>query len=100
MLKSLDMQGCNTAVPHRDQGKMLDPREVSVFRSVVARGNYLFQDRSVIRYAVKELLPEDAQTDEFGLGRLQASLQVPCGCVGGRAIGGSGGFGCLDNCVC
>ena len=34
---------------------LLGPREASIFRSVVARGNYLSQDRPDIRFVVKEL---------------------------------------------
>ena len=35
--------------------KELSPRETSIFRGIVARANYLSQDRSVIKYATKEL---------------------------------------------
>ena len=33
----------------------LQPREATMYRAVIARANYLSQDRSDIRYAVKEL---------------------------------------------
>jgi hypothetical protein len=55
MLKSMGMEGCNTAVFPGTKRRLaeeewqLDSREASVFRSVVARGNYLSQDRPDIR---------------------------------------------------
>ena len=36
-----------------DQGQVLDNREASLYRAIVARANYLCQDRSDIQFAVK-----------------------------------------------
>jgi hypothetical protein len=50
MLKSLGLEGCNTAVSPGSRERVseeewgLSPRGTSIFRSVVARGNYLAQD--------------------------------------------------------
>ena len=63
MLTEMGMDGCNGgAVPGvRDEGEHecmeeeLGPDERRLYRSVVARGNYLAQDRPDIRFSVKEL---------------------------------------------
>jgi hypothetical protein len=77
MLKALGMQGCNTAVSPGTKEKLseeewlLSPREASVFRSVVARGNYLSQDRPDIRYAVKELCQKMSKPTNVDMIRLK-----------------------------
>ena len=41
-------------MPEQDKVE-LNPRSASLYRGMVARANYLAQDRSDIRFAVKEL---------------------------------------------
>jgi hypothetical protein len=61
MLQASGLEGCNTtSVPGTkeipsEREEFLDPRSAGIYRSVVARGNYLAQDRLDIRYTVKEL---------------------------------------------
>ena len=61
MLRAAGMEGCNTTVvpgsredPVVDE-EPLDGDKSRVYRSVVARANYLAQDRPDLRYTVKEL---------------------------------------------
>ena len=49
----------------------LDPRGATLYRAVVARANYLSQDRSDIRYAVKELSRSMSAPREGDLSRLK-----------------------------
>jgi hypothetical protein len=61
MLQALKLEGCNTTAspgmkesPSEDE-ILLDTRSAGLYRSVVARANYLAQDRLDIRYTTKEL---------------------------------------------
>ena len=49
----------------------LHGEEATKYRAVVARANYLSQDRSDIRYAVKELSRSMSQPTELAMGRLK-----------------------------
>jgi len=49
----------------------LDPKMATMYRAVVARANYLCQDRSDIRYAVKELSRSMSAPREGDYGRLR-----------------------------
>jgi hypothetical protein len=77
MLKVLGLEGCNTVVApgskerFAEQEWELDPREASVYRSAVARGNYLSQDRADIRYTVKELCQKMSKPSNVDMARLK-----------------------------
>ena len=65
MLEDMDMLNCNgSAVPGvkdkplEGDEVVLETKDAKVFRSVVARANYLAQDRPDIRFACKELCRE------------------------------------------
>ena len=65
MLEDMDMLNCNESVvpgvkekPIKEDEVELDVKDAKVFRSVVARANYLAQDRPDIRFACKELCRE------------------------------------------
>ena len=56
-----------------EEGRRLDSREAGQYRAIVARANYLCQDRSDIQFAVKELcraMSEPTQGDWMALKRL------------------------------
>ena len=63
MLRDMEMEDCNpAATPGTKPGRHDEPDETEIdsgrhrtYRSVVARGNFLAQDRPDIRFAVKEL---------------------------------------------
>ena len=62
MLEDMGMEHCNESVvpgvkekAGEDDGEELDPKDAKLFRSVVARANYLAQDRPDVRFACKEL---------------------------------------------
>jgi hypothetical protein len=77
MLKSLGMEGCNTVSTPGSKERVsedewdLSPREASLYRSVVARGNYLAQDRADIRYVVKELCQRMSRPSNIDFIRLK-----------------------------
>ena len=47
-----------------EEDEELEGHEASMFRALVARGNYLSQDRSDIQYAVKELARRMSDPEE------------------------------------
>ena len=62
ILTAMDMENCNPcatpgikATPVEDDDTELDVHNGSIYRSVVARANFLAQDRPDIRFSVKEL---------------------------------------------
>ena len=61
MLQLAGMEGCNTTVVPGSKGQAtiyeepLDGPQARAYRSIVARANYLAQDRPDMRYTVKEL---------------------------------------------
>ena len=62
MLEDMSMENCNASVvpgikekPVEEDEEELTASEARVFRSVVARANYLAQDRPDVRYSCKEL---------------------------------------------
>ena len=72
MLEDMDMLQCNGSVvpgvkekPSEQDAVKLETEDAKVFRSVVARANYLAQDRPDIRFACKE--PRNVGTDYRGL---------------------------------
>ncbi len=75
----LDGNTQTTPVPYKRQtleqvespGPMLEPRAATMYRAIVARGNYLSQDRSDIKYAVKELSRGMSQPMDGDLNRLK-----------------------------
>jgi hypothetical protein len=77
MLKAMGMEGCNTTVVPgtrerlSEEERELSPSEASVYRSVVARGNYLSQDRADIRYIVKELCQKMSKPTNVDMLRLK-----------------------------
>ena len=52
--KGVSTPGCKREWDPSEENE-LDPRDATIYRALVARGNYLSQDRSDIQFAVKEL---------------------------------------------
>ena len=50
-----------------EEDEELDRAERTWFRGIVARGNYLAQDRRGIQYAVKEPFPEERTSPQKGM---------------------------------
>ena len=81
MVSDLGLTGKNRATPFPFERKgtdeilnptpELEPQRATLYRAVVARANYLSQDRSDIRYAVKELSRSMSKPREGDLTRLQ-----------------------------
>jgi hypothetical protein len=87
MLKALGLEGCNTVVSPGTKERLaeeewlLDAREASVYRSVVARGNYLSQDRPDIRYVVKELCQKMAKPSNMDMLKLKRLCRYLAGAL-------------------
>ena len=63
------------AAPGRKEGNeddtLLEPKEASKYRALVARGNYLGQDRSDIQFTIKELSRTMGTPTQGGWNRLK-----------------------------
>jgi hypothetical protein len=94
MLKAMGMEGCNSVVSPGTKEKvaeeewLLDPREASLYRSVVARGNYLSQDRPDIRFIVKELCQKMSKPTNIDMLKLKRLCRYLAGAP--RAVQGEG----------
>ena len=71
---------------------LLDSREASIFRSVVARGNYLSQDRPDIRYVVKELCQKMSKPTNVDMLRLKRLCRYLAGALRAVQSERGGGF--------
>jgi hypothetical protein len=73
----------------------LNSRDASLFRSIVARGNYLSQDRADIRFAVKELCQKMSKPSNVDMIRLKRLCRYLAGRP--RAIQGSAAIDSEDS---
>ena len=79
MLRDMGLEECKAATLPGAQGEALEGEDQAfldgdtqrVYRSVVARGNFLAQDRADIRYTVKELCRRMAAPRQFDWRRLK-----------------------------
>ena len=63
--------GCqNEEIETEEQEERLDASDVTLFRGLAARSNYLGQDRVSIMYASKEVCREMSDPSEGGLGKM------------------------------
>ena len=60
----------NEDIETPDQEKSLNPGDVTLFRGLAARSNYLGQDRPEMMYASKEVCREMSDPSEGGLGKM------------------------------
>ena len=67
-------------------GPELERRAATMYRAIVARGIYLSQDRSHIRYAVKELSRSMSQPTEGDLNRLKRLGNIQWDTLGWSSI--------------
>ena len=75
-VKSVSTPGCKRDITAEDEISL--PREkATVYRALVARGNYLAQDRSDIGFAVKELCRNMSSPSEGGLDGVEKIRQLP-----------------------
>ena len=72
-----------------DENELLK-EDVTSFRSVAARSNYLGMDRSDIQYGVKELCATMSRPTQKDVEATEAAGEVPCG-QGGHDVGVQGG---------
>jgi hypothetical protein len=87
MLKAMQLEGCNSVVSPgtkerlAEQEWLLSPREASLYRSVVARGNYLSQDRPDIRFVVKELCQKMSKPTNIDMLKLKRLCRYLAGAL-------------------
>ena len=69
--------GVKTSVIPEEDDRILSPIEATKFRRVIARGNYLCQDRMDLQYAVKEAAKGMANPKQSDRERSVRIAQVP-----------------------